>query len=206
MLKKIIVPIAVAGALIPVSSQAAKPAPLSGLALQQIQAKDFETTAAIAFPAVMTVLQDAGYRIESANKDTGLITGTASIASHLIWAPFAGFRNKKQVPIVSVFIEQKGPNLTRVRFNYVMSTGKSNKAFTDEIPIEDPAVYRESFERVEKEIFLRQAMSAPAPAARPDVQVATPVAPSIAVTVAPTPPFKETTGTPTDKKTGASTP
>src|SRR4051794_18760134 len=120
MLKNITISAAIAGAFISLPAHAAKPSALSGLALQQIQAKDFETTAAIAFPAAMTVLQDAGYRIQSADKDTGLITGTASTGSHLIWAPFAGFRSKKQVPIVSVFIEQRGPNLTRIRFNYVL--------------------------------------------------------------------------------------
>jgi len=181
MMKKIAIPLSVAGILISAPVQAAKPPALSGLALQQIQSRDFETTASVAFPAVMTILQDAGYRIQSADKDTGLITGTASIASHMIWAPFAGFRSKKQVPIVSVFIEQRGPNLTRIRFNFVMSTGKSNKAFTDEKPIEDPAIYQDAFERVEKEIFVRQSMNASAPATNPIV----PAAASVMTTAVP---------------------
>lgn len=143
----------------------AREAELSGMALQQIQAKDFETQASIAFPAVMTVLQDSGYRIMSADRDTGLITAMGSSSGKLIWAPFVGFRQKKKVPQVSAFIEQRGPNYSRIRLNFVMSTGKSDRAFTDEKPITDPVPYRDAFEKIEKEIFVRQAMNAPAPVA-----------------------------------------
>ncbi|WP_225010283.1 MULTISPECIES: hypothetical protein [Novosphingobium] len=141
----------------------AKEAVITGMALQQIQAKDFEVTSAVAFPAVMTVLQDSGYRILTADKETGLITGMGSNSSHLIWAPFVGFRQKKQTPQVSVFIEQRGPNFTRIRLNFVMSTGKSDKAFSDEKPIIDPEPYRDAFEKIEKEIFVRTAMNGQSP-------------------------------------------
>ena len=140
---------------------------ITGMELQQIQAKDFETGYEIGFPAVMTVLQDSGYRILSAQKDTGLITAIGSSSSHIIWAPFMGFRSKKQVPAVSVFIESRSKTLTRIRLSFVMSTGKSDKAFTDEKPLTDPAVYRDAFERIEKEIFVRQSMDSPAPAPTP---------------------------------------
>src|SRR5690606_27339793 len=49
---------------------------------------------------------------------------------------------------------------------FVLATTKSriygvNSA--DEEPIADPAIYRDAFERIEKEIFVRQALSAPTP-------------------------------------------
>jgi len=153
-------------------SFAAKEPQITGMALQQIQAKDFETTADIAFPAVMTVLQDAGYRILTASKETGLITASGSSSSYLIWAPFAGFRSKKKVPMVSVFVEQRGRSMSRVRLNFVMSTGKSDRAFTDESPIVDPVPYKDAFEKIEKEIFVRQAMNAPMPAVGTEAAVA----------------------------------
>lgn len=155
---------ALVGALANAPLQAREPE-ISGMALQQIQAKDFETQASIAFPAVMTVLQDSGYRIMSADRDTGLITAIGSSSGKLIWAPFVGFRQKKKVPQVSAFIEQRGPNYARVRLTFVMSTGKSDRAFTDEKPVTDPEPYRDAFEKIEKEIFVRQAMNAPAPVA-----------------------------------------
>ena len=137
---------------------------LSGMALQQIQAKDFETTSDVAFPAVMTVLQDDGYRILTAQKDTGLITAIGSEHAHLIWAPFLGFRQKKKVPMVSVFIEQRGVNNTRIRLSFVMSTAKTN-LMSDEKPISDPEPYRLAFEKIAKEIFVRQSLNASTPKA-----------------------------------------
>lgn len=141
----------------------AKDAELSGMALQQIQAKDFETSASIVFPAVMTVLQDGGFRIQSADRETGLITAIGSTEAKTTFNLWWGLGKKKKTPIVSAFIEQRGTNLTRARLNFVMSTGKDRNVFSDEKPVADPAVYRDAFEKIEKEIFVRQAMSAPAP-------------------------------------------
>lgn len=144
----------------------AKKAPqLSGLALQQIQAREYEVTKEVSFPAVMTVLQDSGYRIQAADKDTGLITATASTKSKLTWAPFVGFGKSKKSPVVSAYIENRGAG-SRIRLSFVMAKMKSNAygtSLSDEEPITDPATYRDAFERIEKEIFVRQALVVPAP-------------------------------------------
>ncbi|WP_200894520.1 surface-adhesin E family protein [Sphingomonas sp. SRS2] len=155
----------------------AKEAQVTGMALQQIQAKDFEAPVSIVFPAVMTILQDAGFRIQSADRDTGLITAIGPSKAYLTWLPFIGFGQGKKIPIVSAFIEQRGADLTRARLNFVMSSGKSQLAFTDENPVLDPPVYREAFERIEKEIFVRQAMAAPLPPTPPPPPPRAPVLP-----------------------------
>jgi len=157
--------IAVSALLLGAPAANAKDPELTGIALQQVQARDFETTASVVFPAAMTVLQDSGFRIQGADKDTGLITAIGSTESYMTWLPFVGFGQKKKVPIVSVFIEQRGPNITRARLNFVMSTGKSRDAFTNEKPISDPQIYKDAFEKIEKEIFVREAMNAPTPTA-----------------------------------------
>ena len=151
-------------ALLAVAPAAAKEAQVTGMALQQIQAKDFEAPASIVFPAVMTVLQDAGFRIQSADRDTGLITAMGSSEAKLTWNIWWGLGKKKQTPVVSAFIEQRGPNFTRARLSFVMSTGKDRNVFSDEKPLSDPVIYRDAFEKIEKEIFVRQAMNAPTPA------------------------------------------
>jgi hypothetical protein len=138
---------------------------LSGLALQQMQARDYEVPKAITFPSVMTILQDSGYRIQAADKDTGLISATASTKSKLTWAPFVGFGKSKKSPVVSAYIEDRGTG-SRVRLSFVMAKVKSNAygtSLSDEEPITDPATYRDAFERIEKEIFVRQALNAPTP-------------------------------------------
>ena len=121
---------------------------VTGLALQQIQARDFEAPKSVTFPAVMTVLQDAGYRIASAEKETGLITGTASTNSQMSWRLFGG-----------------------IRLNFVLAKTRSSlygMSSSDEEPMDDPAIYQGAFEKIEKEIFIRQSLnspSAPAPIA-----------------------------------------
>ena len=154
---------------------AKKPPAVSPLALQQMQARDYDVSKAITFPSVMTVLQDSGYRIESADKDTGLITGTASTTSKTTYNLFWGLGKKKRTPVVSAFVEDRG-NGSRIRLNFVLATTKSrfygvNSA--DEEPIADPAIYRDAFERIEKEIFVRQAMNAPTPTPQVTPPVAT---------------------------------
>jgi hypothetical protein len=144
-----------------------KPQP-SSLQLQQTQSKDFEASKAIVFSAVMTVLQDAGYRIGSADKDTGLITGTASTNSNVTWMPFVGFGKSKKTPVVSAFVEDTTPNITRVRLNFVMTKYTANQYGNDsgEEPILDATVYQTAFEKIDQAIFIRKAMiSAPAPIA-----------------------------------------
>lgn len=161
-------------------AQAKKPPEISGLALQQIQSRDYEVGKEVSFPSVMTVLQDAGYRIEQADKDTGLITGTASTKSATTYNIFWGFGKKKKTPVVSAFVEDRGRG-SRVRLNFVLSTTKSRVygvGSADEEPMTDPAIYRDAFERIEKEIFVRQALVAPTPAVPVSAGMASPAAPA----------------------------
>lgn len=145
---------------------------ISGLALQQIQARDFEAPKSVSFPAVMTVLQDSGYRIASADKDTGLITGSASTNSHTTWVPFVGFGKSKKTPVVSAYIEDRGHG-SRVRLSFVMAKTKNGMygmSSADEEPIYDVVVYQNAFEKIEKEVFVRQSLNLPVPVAAPAAQ------------------------------------
>lgn len=47
---------------------------LAPLEIQAIQSREFETVKPTAFAAVLSVFQDLGYIVESADKDTGFIT------------------------------------------------------------------------------------------------------------------------------------
>lgn len=144
---------------------------LSGLELQQMQARDVETNKKVAFAAVMSVLQDSGYRIGSTDYDSGLITGVASSKTKMTWLPFVGFGTSKKTPVVSAFIEDRTPTLTRIRLNFVMGKIKNGQlgGTSDETPILDGAVYRDAFEKINQAIFLRQAT---------DGAPATPVSPT----------------------------
>lgn len=157
-------------------AEAKKKPEISSLALQQMQSRDYEVPKAVTFPSVMTILQDAGYRIESADKDTGLITGVASTSSKTTYNIIWGFGKKKRTPVVSAFVEDRGQG-SRIRLNFVLATTKSRVYgvnSSDEEPITDPAAYRDAFERIEKEVFVRQAMTAPTP--KPQAVQAVPAA------------------------------
>jgi hypothetical protein len=148
---------------------AKKPPQISALALQQMQSRDYESGKIISFPAVMTILQDSGYRIQAADRDTGLITATASTNSKMTWAPFVGFGRSKKTPVVSAFIEDRGAG-SRVRLTFVMAKTKNGaygSNWSDEEPIVDAAVYRDAFERIDREIFTRLALAAPKPVPAP---------------------------------------
>jgi hypothetical protein len=165
-------------------AQAKKKPEISGLELQQIQARDFEASKEVTFPSVMTVLQDSGYRIAAADKETGLITGSASTKSNTTWVPFIGFGKSKKTPVVSAFIEDRGTG-SRIRLNFVMAKTKSGMygmSSSDEEPITDALAYKNAFEKIEKEIFIRQSLNAPKPAAA----VAAPVAATLPVVAAET--------------------
>jgi hypothetical protein len=171
---------AVAIAAAPFSGLLAKKPQLSGLALQQIQSRDFEASKSVTFPAVMSVLQDDGYRIGSADRDTGLITGSASTKTKMTWLPFIGFGSSKKTPVVSAYIEDRGPNISRVRLSFVMGKISNNNSFggvTDEEPILDTTVYQQAFERINQAVFLRLAMDAPVKPAEPAPQAASPAQP-----------------------------
>lgn len=175
---------ALAAATAPVVAQAKKPK-MSPLEIQQMQSRDLEASKNIAFSAVMSVLQDEGYRVGSADKDTGLITAIASTSSKLTWMPFVGFGKSKKTPVVSAFIEEVGANITKVRLNFVMGKASSNQygSNADEEPILDPLTYQDAFEKIQKAVFIKQAV-ATAPAAV-EAAVITPAAPAAPATATP---------------------
>lgn len=142
-------------------SAAAKEQKPSGLALQQIQAKDFEVPKDVTFPSVMSVLQDEGYRINDADLETGLITATASSKTKVSYNLFVGFGTKKKTPMVSAYIENRGKSNSRVRLSFVMAKLK-NGILADEEPILDTQVYQDAFEKINQAVFLRVSLDAPA--------------------------------------------
>jgi len=181
-MRRIVLVASVFGASLVISPALAKKQPeISGLAMQQMQSRDYETSKSVSFPAVMTVLQDSGYRIQSADKDTGLITATASTKSKTTWVPFVGFGKSKKTPVVSAFIEDRGRG-SRVRMNFILAKsrkGAYGMGWDDEEPILDPQIYRDAFERIDKEIFTRQALLVPTPPAAAPMPVAVPTAGSL---------------------------
>jgi len=165
-MRKFLILLAMSVVVMSAPVQAKKTPELTGLQLQQLQSHEFEGDKEMVFASVMSVLQDSGYRIQAADKDTGLITGIASTKSKVTYNLFIGFGRSKKSPIVSAFIENRAPGVSSVRLSFVMAKVKSSlygSAPQDEEPIYDASVYKDAFEKIDQALFIRKGMAAPAP-------------------------------------------
>ena len=139
------------------------PAAKSGVELQAYQAREFETSKRAAFSATMSVFQDLGFIIDDGDFDTGLITATGLMhreqmdAGDLFAQIFAGVDTRVATQRrATAFVEKMPSGLVRIRLNFVdnmaMIAGTPHSA-----AVEDPAFYQETFEKIDKAIFVRSA-------------------------------------------------
>jgi hypothetical protein len=132
------------------------PTTKTSLEIQSIQSKEFETTKNIAFASVISVFQDLGYVVNSAEAGTGFITAKSPTSKGFV--PFVG--NVMRDTKATAFIEELKPGITRVRLNFVeskeTSSGYGAKSLRD-TPIENPKVYENAFQKIREGIFIRTA-------------------------------------------------
>ena len=134
-------------------------APLTPLEIQQIQSRTFEADKETTFRSVVSVLQDLGYTIKSADLNTGFITAESAAESDKTSKLLIGVASVSQ-SAVTAFIEDFGAK-SSVRLNLVdrvetsSSTGQRDK---QETPILEPSAYQFAFEKIEKAVFVRKAM------------------------------------------------
>lgn len=129
----------------------------TSIQLQAFQSKEFETTKKIAFASTMSVFQDLGYTIGTADLETGFITGKSPTKQDFVL--FVGQR--MQDVKATAFVEQMGKSRTKIRLNFVNSTQTSSgygmKGAHDN-PIEDPQVYQDTFTKIAKAVFVRESI------------------------------------------------
>lgn len=131
---------------------------LTPLEIQSLQTREYEHGKNIVFPSVLSVFQDLGYIVKSADKDTGLITAESAAKSDAASKFWLGISNVSQTS-ATAFIEEIG-KITRVRLNFVTSSKKSygyGQSDRQDMPILNAEVYKNAFERVESAIFVRSA-------------------------------------------------
>jgi len=126
----------------------------SGLELQSVQKQEFETSYNTAFASTMSVFQDKGYVIETANKDTGFITATSHKTEG--FALFVG--QTIDYLKATAFIENMPSKMISIRLNFVnnqdTSSGYGMKG-GNSVPVEDSKFYQSVFEKIKKAIFVR---------------------------------------------------
>lgn len=126
------------------------------LEIQAIQSRSFEEPKRIVFPSVVSVFQDLGYTIQSADINTGLIT-SESAASSDGWHRFWTGQSRVEQTRATAFIEEIGGQ-TNVRLNFVVVDERSGgwgQRDRQDTPILEPEAYQNAFERLENAIFIR---------------------------------------------------
>ena len=152
-----------------------KPEPLP-LQIQSYQTREFEVDQMVAMRSVMSVFQDLGYIIQSADKDVGFITATSptrkstTFLDVLVALAGDGSSSTSQTRATAV-VEEVRPGFTTVRLNFVVSSRESSNGTVreEDKPVEDPQPYQVAFDKIEDAIFIRSntraqpAVAGPAP-------------------------------------------
>lgn len=169
-------------ACISVPAYAKKPPQLTPMELQAIQSKEFQTSKETLFASTMSVFQDLGYTINSAEMQTGFITANSPMANKTnFWGAMAGVASQGMTR-ATAFVEAMPNGYSRIRLNFV-NTVQSSSAYgrnsQADKPILDPAPYKAAWEKIDEALFVRNAIASPAPAQAP------PTAPANAPAAAP---------------------
>jgi len=122
----------------------------TSLELQAIQSREFETNKKTAFASVISVFQDIGYIIGSADLETGFISAKSPTKTS---DEFIVEDTK-----ATAFIEEIRKNVTKVRLNFVNSVEQpiGVQISKNEVPVEDPQTYQNAFSKIQEGIFIRE--------------------------------------------------
>lgn len=179
---------ALLGSAIMASPVEAKKAPaLTPMELQALQSREYKTSKDQVFSSVVTVFQDLGYQINSADVASGLVTAASANKNKTsFFEAWAGVRSSGGSR-VTAFIETMPSGLTRARLNFLNTKNSSSwygSSTSNDKPILDPKTYQVAFEHIEEALFERGALTKTAPAipaaATPTIAPAAVVAPTTA--------------------------
>ncbi len=135
----------------------------TSLEIQAYQSRSFEVDKKTAFNSAMSVFQDLGYIVNSANLDTGFITAespTKGAKGNEAFLSFlAGMRVEGRTA-VTAFIEELSSKSAKIRLNFVERkkfSGDYGQQANRDDPIQDPKIYQSAFEKISDAIFIRSA-------------------------------------------------
>ncbi len=134
--------------------------------LQAIQSKEFETNKEAAFGAVMTVIQDLGYTVQSADMGSGFITAASPTENKTGFLEAMAGVTASGNTMMTAFIQQMPSGYTRVRLNFVNSKNQSaayGQQSRNDKPILDAQVYRTAWDKIDEALFVMGALSSPSP-------------------------------------------
>lgn len=134
------------------------PPAMTPIEIRTIQTRSFESDYNITFRSVVSVFQDLGYTIKSAELSTGFIQADGVSDSNEALKFWLGATETTQTKATG-FVEEIGGKIS-VRISFVKSV-ESSTAYgandRSETQILDVAIYQNAFERIENAIFVRSA-------------------------------------------------
>jgi hypothetical protein len=129
---------------------------LTPLEIQSMQSRSYDHPKDVVFPSVMSVFQDLGYSINSADMATGLITAESTAASNKALKFWLGITKVSQTK-ANAFIEEISGQ-TKVRINFVITNKKSfgyGQTDREDNQILTSEPYQNAFEKIENAVFIR---------------------------------------------------
>lgn len=142
---------------------AKKPPPLTPLQLQSLQAREFETSKDNLFNAVMTVVQDLGYQVQSADLQTGFITAVSATEQKTNFFEALGGGSSTANTRMTAFVQNLPNGMAKVRLNFLISKtsqslyGQSNQK---DKPVLDASVYNNAWDKIDESLFLMSGLEA----------------------------------------------
>lgn len=132
---------------------------MTSLQIQAFQTQEFEASKKIVFGSVVSVFQDLGYIVESADIDTGFVTaGSASVNKTGFWDAMGGVASSGKTR-GTAFVEEIRSAFVTVRLNFV-DTKNSSSAYgsqsSQDTPIVEPEPYKIAFDKIADAVFIRQ--------------------------------------------------
>lgn len=127
------------------------------LELQAVQAREVSVPREMAFKAVMSVLQDLGYTLQSADLPSDFISAVSPTVDTTPAAEryLLGTESYSEVAVTASFLPL--PNgTTRVRLNFVERRSRLGIMGTsrDDSPVVDPEVYELAWEKIDETLFM----------------------------------------------------
>lgn len=144
-----------------VPATAKKKPELTPLELQALQSREFETGKENLFNAVMTVVQDLGYQVQSADMQTGFITAISAAEQKTNFLEALGGGRSTAVTKMTAFVQNMPNGMSRVRLNFMFSKTSSTlygQANQQDKPILDPLTYRAAWEKIDEALFVSGAL------------------------------------------------
>lgn len=135
----------------------------TSLEIQSYQSKQFDVDKKTAFNSAMSVFQDLGYIVNSANLDTGFITAESPTKGAKGGEALLSFLAGMQVEgktAVTAFVEELSPKSSKIRLNFVdrrKSSSDYGRQTNRDDPIQDPKIYQSAFDKISDAIFIRSA-------------------------------------------------